>query len=167
MFCSPEIVKGHSSFNPFQADIYALGITFFYMITGEFPYPSFPIDELKRFIAFDQIDFSEYNVDPEIKYLIMKMTSNNPKMRPEASRLLKLPIFQQICISKRFTQSKHMNANVYPVLSQKNQVYRIASSSFAGIFFPNISIRKKNMNQKKQYENKCEIVQPKVLTSNS
>lgn len=60
-----------------------------------------------------------------------------------------------------------MNANVYPVLSQKNQVYRIASSSFSGTFFPNISIRKKNMNQKKQYENKCEIVQPKVLTSNS
>lgn len=166
MYCCPELIKGQSSFNPFQADIYALGITFFYMVTGEHPFPSVPIEDLKRLITFGQIDFSQYDVDPEIQCLIMKMTSYNPKLRPTANSILNLPIFQQTEFSKSFAESKVKKINVYPVLSQKSFVCRPASTRYSDSFVSNHSIRKKHLNRKKYYTNKCDIVQPNVFKAN-
>lgn len=166
MYCSPELIKGQSSFNPFQADIYALGITFFYMITGNHPFFSTSIEDLKRIITYGQVDFSEYDVDPEIQYMIMKMTSHNPKLRPTAEFLLNLPIYNQTKISRSFVQSKVKNLNVYPILSQKNCTHPF-SSSFSNSFVSNHSIRKKHLNRKKYYTNTFEIAQPNVLKDDS
>ena len=93
LFCSPEIITS-SQFDPFKADIWALGITFYNMITGHLPYPDCSNDTLRNLIAFSQIDFTNDNVDPQIQYLIMKMTSKNPMFRPTASQLLKFPLFK-------------------------------------------------------------------------
>lgn len=93
MFCAPEIVKDQSSFNPFQADIYALGITFFYMATGKLPFSNSSADHLKRSIIFNQIDFSKYKVKSEIKSMILKMVSKNPISRPTINSLLRMPLY--------------------------------------------------------------------------
>lgn len=165
MYCAPEIIKCQSSFNPFEADIYALGITFFYMITGEHPFQSFFIEDLKRFILHGQIDFLDYDVDPEIQQIILKMVSNNPKLRPTAQSLLRLPIFQQSEVSKSFVQSKIKNLNAYPLLSQKSFANRLDTSSYSDSYVSNHSIRKKHLHWKKYYTNKFEIVQPNILRS--
>lgn len=91
MFCSPEILTD-KEFDPFSADIWALGITFFYMTTGHHPYND-RVEDLRDQILNSQIDFSSDNVHPKIQYLIKKMTSKNCLFRPSASQLLKFSLF--------------------------------------------------------------------------
>lgn len=92
MFCSPEIITS-SQFDPFKADIWALGITFYYMVTGHYPFPDCSNEDLKNHISFGQIDFSHDEVDTKIQHIIMKMTTKNPLFRPSAHQLLKFPLF--------------------------------------------------------------------------
>ena len=95
MFCSPEMID-ETEYDPFKADIWALGITFFYMITGQYPFTETSVDRLKDQILYNQINLTEYNIDPQIQFLIMKMTSKNPLFRPSAHQLLKLPLFKPL-----------------------------------------------------------------------
>ena len=92
IYCSPEILN-KTDFDPFKADIWSLGITFFYLVTGKLPYPDCTAKKLKDIIIYGQIDFDSYNIVPPIQFLIMKMTSKNPNTRPSAHHLLQLPIF--------------------------------------------------------------------------
>lgn len=51
-------------------------------------------------IIYSEIDFTQYNIDPKIRFLISKMTDKNPKLRSPIDKLLNLPIFSTI-ISKK------------------------------------------------------------------
>lgn len=107
MFCSPEIFT-NTEFDPFKADIWALGVTFYSMITGHLPFPNCDIDTLKNLITYGQIDFlKDSDVDPQIQFLIMKMTTKNPMFRPSAEQLLKFPIFNDMK-GKRMINSKSL-----------------------------------------------------------
>lgn len=92
MYCAPEILKGQS-FNPFQTDIWSLGITFYYMATGCLPFRNKSIDHLKKVIMMGQIYYGNVDIDPKIQSLISKMTAINPHNRPSAESLLNSPIF--------------------------------------------------------------------------
>ena len=92
MYCSPEILND-SSFNPFQADVWALGITFYYMATGKFPYSHYPLEALEQAVMLGLIDFSKVELNQKIKSLIVKMTAKIPRLRPSFEELLKHPLF--------------------------------------------------------------------------
>lgn len=92
IFCAPEMLE-MTQFDPFKTDIWALGITFFYMATGRYPYPNCSAEELRQLILNFSLNFSDSNVDLSIKSLIMKMTSKNVLFRPSAHKILKFSIF--------------------------------------------------------------------------
>ncbi|KAK8872206.1 hypothetical protein M9Y10_007971 [Tritrichomonas musculus] len=96
MYFAPEFLKQPQQICPFKADIWALGITFYYLITGKKPFPNKTIDELKNAIQFGEITFPNKEIDPQIRFLISKMTTINRKMRPTAEQLLQYPIYNSL-----------------------------------------------------------------------
>lgn len=97
MYCAPELLKGQP-FNPFQTDVWSLGITFYYMATGCLPFQNKSIDHLKKVIMMGQIYYGNVEIDPRIQTLISKMTTIHPHNRPTVESLLNSPIFSQQCI---------------------------------------------------------------------
>lgn len=94
MFFSPEMIQ-NQFVCPFKADIWALGVTFFYMVTGTFPFQSKSREQLKQLIFLGDFDFDKYDIDPDIRYLINRMTTKNANLRATAEELLQLPMFNQ------------------------------------------------------------------------
>lgn len=129
MYCAPELLREHT-FNPFIADVWSLGITFYYMATGTVPFQNKSIDHLKKVIMMGQIYFTNSGVDSRIQSLIIKMTALNPFHRPSFDILLNSPIFSQSSLmvkpraSNVFTLSKQMTltkTSIYLLRNQSNQ----------------------------------------------
>lgn len=158
MYCSPEIIKYQSFFNPFKADIYALGITFFYMATGKHPFPCSSIEYLKRSIVYGQIDFDQFEIDEEIKSMIMKMISHNPKLRPSVDELLELPIYQQ-------NESSLANPDVFKPKNKFNYIYKQICPYMTQSRCINDSA-KRQFQQKKFNYHKCNIICPNIPKKN-
>lgn len=92
MYIAPEMLR-NDEFCPFKADIWALGITFFFMATGRHAFQCTSREELKKMIFFGDLNFLDFPIDQRIRFLITKMTTLDLKSRPTAEKLLKLPMF--------------------------------------------------------------------------
>lgn len=93
IFAAPEILQ-HKKYCPFKADIWALGITFYYMAVGTYPFKKKDIEDIRRAILFGELDFGTHKIDHQVRFLINKMVNKNPEARLTAEKLLKLPVFQ-------------------------------------------------------------------------
>lgn len=93
-YLSPEILLGNPH-DPFKADIYALGITFFYLVYGMLPWNSQRTISLKDEIIKVGIQIPQDCPQP-IKILIINMTAIDPENRPTAQDILALPLFRGI-----------------------------------------------------------------------
>lgn len=91
-FLPPEMYQS-KEICPFKADIWSLGITFFMMITGAYPFKYKTHEQLKESIMMGILNFSKFNVDQGIRILINKMVQPKAELRPSAEELLKSPIF--------------------------------------------------------------------------
>lgn len=93
-FMSPEIIS-KTAHNPFEADIWALGITFYYFAFGNLPWTQDSLKNLELQIKMGMITFPKsIKVDPSFLLAIRKMTHIRPKMRATLDWLLEFDIFK-------------------------------------------------------------------------
>ena len=88
VFMAPEIFK-RAPYDPIKADIWALGVTFYNMATGQYPFfTKQSVEHLKQLIIAGQYDSSLIE-DIELRKLISQCLNLNPQMRPSVDELLK------------------------------------------------------------------------------
>lgn len=94
-FVPPEMLsKNKKEYDPFAADIYALGVTFFTMITGKVPWIGTSRDEIRKQIKLGFIDLSVIE-KPGLKAALKRMLAMDPRERPTIAELKQMSIFQQ------------------------------------------------------------------------
>ena len=96
-FMSPEmLVTCAKAFDPFKSDIYALGITFYFMVTGNLPWVTHSESVMIEQIRNGEIFFDD-RWNPSFAKIVKMMTNFNPQSRPTAQQILQNEFFQTQC----------------------------------------------------------------------
>ena len=91
-YLAPEILN-QQQYDPFKADVWALGITFYELLTGKTPWKSVNIVDLVHEIKqFEEISFPD-SLNENWKSLLGSMLKKDPLERSETSELIKHPLF--------------------------------------------------------------------------
>ncbi|OHT12620.1 Spindle assembly checkpoint kinase [Tritrichomonas foetus] len=91
-YCSPEILK-KAVFDPFKADIWALGVTFYVMATGKAPFTGNTPNALRHSIEMG-IFLMPSNIDESFADMIKKMIVIDPARRLTPNQLLEHDYFK-------------------------------------------------------------------------
>lgn len=91
LFMAPECFL-KDSYDPFKADIWALGVTVFYLATNHYPFNGETKSILVQKII--SICYSDDSIeDFNVRYLISRCFEKNPLNRPTCEDLLRMPYF--------------------------------------------------------------------------
>lgn len=93
LYFSPERFLP-SSFDPKMADVWSLGVTFYYLLFGKMPWIYNSESDLIFSIISDGITFDQFDF-PEIKILINQMLDKNPAFRKNCLYLMNSKIFKE------------------------------------------------------------------------
>ena len=89
IFASPEQFAGNAA--DARSDIYSLGVTFWYALTGEVPYPGKTIEEIRacqKEVALPVRQLSARKVPATLIKLLRQTLAINPVERPQSARAL-------------------------------------------------------------------------------
>ena len=87
-FLSPEIIKKHP-YNPYHSDMWALGVSLYYLATGEFPFPKEDMSLLKQTILCCSYQIP-YWVNSSIRTIIHGTLVDNPDKRLTAQDVFQI-----------------------------------------------------------------------------
>lgn len=120
IFAAPEIFSD-TPYSPFAADVFALGVTFYFTATGTYPWSADVVTK----DDIEQVSFPS-RVNPKLIYLIRKMIDINPNNRPSMAEVARDEYFTSGPDSvlkpqpKTVTHSTSINANMSQVLTKEN-----------------------------------------------
>ncbi|KAH0791249.1 CAMK family protein kinase [Histomonas meleagridis] len=144
-FMAPEVIS-YQNADPFLADIWSLGITFYTIAFGKLPWSFHNSEELEMAIKIGVFSFPSY-AEPEFCKLIRSMTAINPLKREPLTKLLRSPIFNSI----------QKYSNVPMCSSHNNYTENSAHQKFSYILPSSIShgnIIRRRMNNMPYLQNK-------------
>lgn len=125
LYSAPERFTMHT-FDPFKADVWSLGITFYIMIVGRYPFDTEPCKEIINNIIYQEAIFP-LDVDQEVFELISSMLSKMPEERPTIEKLLTNGLFDQ---QENIKLNQNMMKGVMPLrISQSMQYMNIDKSN--------------------------------------
>lgn len=91
-YMAPEIMQ-KKAYDPFKADIWALGVTFYQMALGRLPWSTSNLMKMQAAINVGMINFPNDFFSIPFSKVIRSMLEVNPKKRIDAETLLQNPIF--------------------------------------------------------------------------
>ena len=125
-FMAPEVIQ-RVPYDPFKADIWSLGVSLYWMCTGNLPWQSGTI----RFVTQEILNGS-YNLGqvptPELIDLIRHCMQYNPDNRATAEELLKLPCFSDLSGGKPIIFKRRSIDIIHPRISMKVPIRKAFSN---------------------------------------
>lgn len=114
-YMAPEIYR-RQPFDPFAADIWALGVTFYLLAGGKVNWPP-NIEHLSRMIREEGILVHRYGLQPDVAQMVQQMLHMEPAHRPSLAAILNYPIFNSKMERNRSFVKSSTNLSSY---SSKN-----------------------------------------------
>merc|ERR1712137_588790 len=105
VYFAPEVVKNGQRSS--KSDMWALGVTFFCLLVGDFPcdfddetmIPIFPPFEEFKLEIEETLD--EFGVSTDIQNLVVHLMQYDPELRPTIEEALAYPLLQETSLSER------------------------------------------------------------------
>ncbi|OHT10275.1 CAMK family protein kinase [Tritrichomonas foetus] len=95
-YCPPEVILAQP-YDPYKADIWSLGVTFYIMVVGQLPWPKEPEKVMNT--AIEQAQYTiPRNVPPAIAKMISSMLQVDPEDRPTVKAILSNGLFPEKAI---------------------------------------------------------------------
>ncbi|KAK8841835.1 hypothetical protein M9Y10_026786 [Tritrichomonas musculus] len=91
-YLAPEVIL-KESYDPFSADVWSLGVSFYEIATGSLPWDRFPEKMREDAICQSMVIFPNSTSKP-IQTLIMSMMRVDPKHRPTIKSILRCSLFK-------------------------------------------------------------------------
>ena len=85
-YLPPEMIR-HKDYDPFKADVWSLGILFYFLCSGYFPYRSIDSKSLQQKIVKGELEFPNA-IHPGCEYLITKMLRHDKEERVDMQMVL-------------------------------------------------------------------------------
>lgn len=93
-YMAPELLN-LTAYDPFKADIWALGVTFYELSTGHLPWKTTDLKQMRLQITVGVFSFQNVKLPSTFCKLIHRMLEVIPTRRPTVDWLLEQPIFNQ------------------------------------------------------------------------
>ena len=125
---APEVLS-NAEHDPFKADIWSIGVTFYYLATGKLPWPCDDRKICSRSILLGTVN-TEGVADIEYQKIIQQCLKFNPKDRPTVDELLANKLFQD----DQKLQSQAVNRSVKLTSSMcvcRSPLNRFSASTFS------------------------------------
>lgn len=100
-FCAPELLRG-KRYDPFKADVWSLGMTFYLLAFNNLPYDASTEAELIDQILEASFEVPEKESCPEISEMIRKMLKKNPEERITCEDIISNKL-----LNRNYPSSKH------------------------------------------------------------
>lgn len=91
-FMAPELI-GKSNYNPIKSDIWAIGVTLYYIATHKYPFKSKSIQSLKILVSSGYYN-QEIIPNKDLRDLIARCLVVEPERRATVDELLNMPFFK-------------------------------------------------------------------------
>jgi serine/threonine protein kinase len=111
-YLAPEVLR-HDAFDPFKADVWSLGVTFYCMAAGKLPWP----EQLKQAQFHDYICGGLAQVDPavppEFAAILQTMIVGDPASRVSADQINTVLLHQTALHSASFNKTKSRHGRTW------------------------------------------------------
>lgn len=93
-YMAPELLN-LTAYDPFKADIWSLGVTFYELATGHLPWKTNDLEQMRLQISVGNFSFQNLKLNPRFCKIIHRMLEVIPSKRPKVDWLLEQSIFTQ------------------------------------------------------------------------